>query len=89
MQEDEDADSTSRVPIVLGGLECGGTEQTIGACPDFQLGQVGINCRHNADVHLVCYNAPNPGALQPTCRVPAAFQNHREYNHLSPHVTCA
>ena len=63
MQEDEDANSTSRVPIALAGLNCAGSEQTIGACADFQLGQVGTKCRHNADVHLVCYNAPNPGAL--------------------------
>ena len=61
LQEDEDAGSTSRMPIVLAGLDCTGSEQTIGACPDFQLGQVGPNCRHNVDVHLVCDNGPNPG----------------------------
>ena len=61
MQEDDDEASTARVPIVLAGLRCTGAEQAITACPDFQLGRPPAVCRHNADVHLLCYNSPDPG----------------------------
>ena len=65
MQEDDDEASTARVPIVLPGLECSGTEQAISTCPDFELARVPAACRHDADVHLVCYNGPNPGVTSP------------------------
>jgi len=61
VQEDDDADSTARVPIVLAGLVCEGTEQSISACFDFSLGRAPTMCRHEADVHLVCSNGPNAG----------------------------
>ena len=64
------------MPIFLPGLQCTGSEETIAACPDFQLGQVRIICRHNVDVYLVCYNGPNAGAalMQST--------GHAEHIHL-------
>ena len=64
MQEDADEASTARVPIVLAGLECIGTEQTITACPSFQLRRPSAQCLHVADVHIVCYSGPNPGVAQ-------------------------
>lgn len=61
MQEDDNETSTSRLPIVISGLQCTGSEQTIGECPDFQLGQTLPNCQHGSDVHLLCYNSGNTG----------------------------
>ena len=63
VQEDDDEASTVLVPIVLAGSQCSGTEPGLPACPEFELGKVGSQCGHNADVHLVCYNTPNPGDL--------------------------
>ena len=68
VQEDEDEASTSLVPIVLAGSQCRGPEPGLPACPEFELGKVGSQCGHNADVHLVCYKGPNPGELY---RVPS------------------
>ena len=61
MQEDDNKVSTARVPIVLATQECSGGEQAITACPNFQLRRPPTVCRHESDVHLVCYNGPNPG----------------------------
>lgn len=61
VQEDADEATTARIPIVLAGLSCGGTEQSLEACPGLNLGQTPPACRHDADVHLVCSSRPNPG----------------------------
>ena len=61
IQEDDNEVSTARVPIVLATQQCSGGEQAITACPNFQLRRPPTVCRHESDVHLVCYNGPNPG----------------------------
>ena len=61
-QEDDDEAITARIPIVLTGLQCNGTEQAITDCPAFGLFRASTICRHTSDVHLVCHSGPNPGA---------------------------
>lgn len=64
MQENEKAD-TERVPIVLAGATCEGTEDRLSNCPNFSLGRRRIpnTCSHEIDVYLVCSNGPDPGVM--------------------------
>lgn len=52
---------TERVPIVLAGADCNGTEGALADCLGKPLGRVGRQCIHDTDVYLVCY-APDRGA---------------------------
>lgn len=64
VQENEEA-TTMRIPIVLAGATCEGSEQNLGDCPNFSLGRRVIpdTCIHAADVYLVCNNGADPGML--------------------------
>eukprot|EP00892_Ulva_mutabilis_P011614 jgi/Ulvmu1/8825/UM049_0005.1 len=59
--EDAETAKTERVPIVLAGCTCEGTETSVAQCPGAVIGRVtGSTCMHDDDVHLVCFNGPNP-----------------------------
>lgn len=62
VQVDENRARTNRIPIVLAGAECDGSETSLKECFGNDLGNVGFQCRHEADVYLVCYNGSNAGA---------------------------
>lgn len=64
MQENSISDTTltQRVPIVLPGMDCRGSEQSVSNCPDFDLGLDTEICTHANDVHLHCFSGSNPGA---------------------------
>lgn len=59
VQEDDNETLTERVPIVLAGAQCEGAEATLTSCSGVELGLVGSRCRHESDVHVVCYNGPS------------------------------
>lgn len=61
MQVDDDPESTERVPIVLPGLRCRGSEKSVDMCTDFDIGLDVNVCSHASDVHLVCFSGSNPG----------------------------
>lgn len=65
MQADENPDITKRVPVVLPGLQCNGSEQSLDTCPDFDIGLDTELCLLGSDVHLICFSGSNPGASRP------------------------
>ena len=64
VQEDDDEERSFRVPTVLAGSQCRGDEPALAACPDYNLAREVSACGRSRDVHLVCYNGPNPGELR-------------------------
>lgn len=65
MQEDPDPERTSRVPIVLGGSQCEGNEDSISSCTGFQRIGVSGTCTHEADVFLHCFDGDTSGKHHP------------------------
>ena len=57
------SETTARIPIVLGGSGCLGSEETLDACPNYVLGRAPKKCSHDRDVHLLCFNDLNAGMV--------------------------
>lgn len=72
VQIDEAAAPTERVPVVLSGAACMGTEAALAQCPGVALDADNNNCGHADDVWISCSNGPQPGACILLCRVAAA-----------------
>lgn len=73
--QDDDAETrarTERVPIVLAGADCDGTEGALTDCLGKPLGRFGRQCNHDSDVYLVCFS-PDPGSHRSSCFTSQAF----------------
>ena len=54
-----------RVPIVLGGFNCEGGEDSLLSCPGSVLGEGSRRCGIAEAVAVICYNELDPGAVLP------------------------
>lgn len=58
-----DRELAERVPVVLAGTICDGSEGSLADCAGYSLGRRRIPtvCVHSSDVYLVCTNRTDPG----------------------------
>lgn len=56
-------DDTWRIPIVLAGVRCDGSEASLLDCPGGTLEDDNIPCELPDEVGLICVNDPDAGSL--------------------------